>query len=322
MSMGNGYWADYFTYKNNVFFVNSGSFLGKVVVTSTSSVRYFNKMIGDMLPNDIISTPLKRRPVALPGAPTKKGRRFSIDGVDVTPSKTPRLRLFQPVARSSIQVYKTRGLILQTAQEDLDEFSATESDCSPWSDAGSISPLSDISSITSLSPEPTKPGYFDPFTTRSILERETIELNRMICSSIVKTRSRSVFEPCHRYKNPRRPILRPRSNSLNFLVRSSRGSLEDATIYATELNAAIANTNGDGIPTINNACEKMTIPVNPAIKRRHKLFKKALLGEDYEINEAESAIPDAALIEGFEIKAVDDGQQLVDGVRQIQWADR
>ncbi|QLQ81852.1 hypothetical protein HG537_0G01060 [Torulaspora globosa] len=267
--------------------------------------------MGDDRPMNVVpfSTPIKRQRASVPGTPNKRGRSFSVETVNVTPSKAP--RLVQPIARSAEDALKRGRLIFA----DSDESSATDSDCSPWSDAGSISPLSDISSVPSSSPELS---YLDAFNTKSILERETIELNRMICSSIV----RNSFKPCHRYKSPKRPILRPRSNSLNLLVRSSRGSLEDATIYATEINASINSHTNVKLPMINNAYERMTIPVNSAIKRKHKLLKKALLGDDYEINEADFDIPDAALIEGFEIKAIDSGKEMGNGVRQIQWADR
>lgn len=276
------------------------------------------EMGGDEPVNAVpFSTPIKRKQAPLPETPNKRCRGSFAEPVNVTPSKAP--RLVQPVARSAEDALKRGRLIFQA---DSDESSATDSDCSPWSDAGSISPLSDISSVPSSSPELEKLGYFDAFATKSILEKETIELNRMICSSVVRTSSGGCYKPCHRYKSPKRPILRPRSNSLNLLVRSSRGSLEDATIYATEINASITAHASVKIPMINNAYERMTIPVNSAIKRKHKLLKKALLGDDYEINEAEFDVPDAALIEGFEIKAIESGRELGNGLRQIQWADR
>ncbi|QLL34735.1 hypothetical protein HG536_0H01100 [Torulaspora globosa] len=278
--------------------------------------------MGNDEPSDAVpfSTPIKRKQAPLPETPNKRGRSSLAETVNITPSKAP--RLVQPVARSAEDALKRGRLIFQSGHTDSDESSATDSDCSPWSDAGSISPLSDISSVPSSSPELEKLSYLDAFATKSILEKETMELNRRICSSVVKTRWRSSFEPCHRYKSPKRPILRPRNNSLNLLVRSSRGSLEDATIYATEINASITAHANVKMPMINNAYERMTIPVNSAIKRKHKLLKKALLGDDYEINEADFDVPDAALIEGFEIKAIDGGEEMGNGVRQIQWADR
>lgn len=273
------------------------------------------------VPSDEVqfSTPIKRKSQTLPETPNKREKSFPSEALNDTPSKAP--RLVQPIAQSSGETFKLRRLIFQSEDDEPEESNSTDSDCSPWSDAGSISPLSDISSIPSSSPELDKLGYLDAFIAKSMLDKEAMELNRMICSSVVKTKVGGVFEPCHRYKTPKRPILRPRSSSLNLLVKSSRGSLEDATIYATEINAS-TTLNSEKIPMIHSTYEKVTIPVNATIKRKHKLIKKALLGDDYEISELESDVPDAALIEGFEIKAIQDDEETANGLRKIQWADR
>lgn len=98
-------------------------------------------------------------------------------------------------------------------------------------------------------------------------------------------------------------------------------SLEDATIYATEINAITASSDGSKIPMVKNVCERVTIPVNPSIKRKHKLLKEALLGGDYNVNEAESEIPDAALIEGFEFKSAHARSGTKKQLKKIRWAD-
>ena len=254
------------------------------------------------------STPTRNNINSIPGTPNKRDRSCLEIDINVTPSKAP--RLMQPVAKSKLEALRMRSLISR-AGHDHEEMSPTDSDLSSYSDTGSISPLSDASSLPSSSPEM---GYLDVFHTKSVLTKETIELNRILAATMR-------HEPCHRQKSPPRPILTSNSKTLNLLVSSSRGSLEDATIYATEINAITASSDGSKIPMVKNVCERVTIPVNPSIKRKHKLLKEALLGGDYNVNEAESEIPDAALIEGFEFKSAHARSGTKKQLKKIRWAD-
>lgn len=235
-----------------------------------------------------------------------------MDNVNVTPSKAP--RLMQPIAQSKRDAVKLHRLNFQwsngTNHEDIEESlspNLTDNDCSAWSDTGSISPLSDISSLPSSSPEIEKLSYLDVIFRdhRSILTGKAMELNRLIGSAIGTPDNvqRVRHEPCHHFRKPERSILTKRPGSLSLLVSSSRGSTEDATIYATEINATIASDNGQKIPKVTNIWERVTIPVNASIKRRHKQLKKALLGDDFDSEEEDydSELPDAALIEGYDL---------------------
>lgn len=255
----------------------------------------------------LLSTPTRREATSVPGTPYKRARSFPEDAIYVTPSKAP--RLMQPVARSKREALRINSLISRAGHGD-EESSPTDSDLSSCSDTGAISPLSDASSLPSSSPEM---DYLDVFLGKSVLAKETVELNRIIAATMS-------HEPCHRFKVPKRPILTSKSRTLNLMVSSSRGSLEDATIYATEINAVTTSSEGSKIPILTSACERVTIPVNSSIKRKHKLLKEALFGIDYAADESESEAPDAALIEGFEFKSGYERSGTDREIKKIRWA--
>ena len=129
--------------------------------------------------------------------------------------------------------------------------------------------------------------------------------------------------PCHHYNTPRRSILRVAPGSLNLLVSSSRGSLQDATIFATEINATV-NNRESRLPLITNIWERITIPVNSEIKKKYKKIKTEWYHDDnydeseddevFKFEDSEefygaegstegACVKDAALIRGFEFDA-------------------
>lgn len=89
------------------------------------------------------------------------------------------------------------------------------------------------------------------------------------------------FTPKHRLLKPKKTILNVHPGSLNLIVGSGNGSLDDATIYATEINAS---NDDNKIPFISNIWERITIPVNNSIKQRHKRIRSSYYGEFYDIN--------------------------------------
>lgn len=240
------------------------------------------------------------------------------------------------------------GIDSNDKSSDFDESSfrlGNDSDCFSCSDFESISPMSDILSIPSSSPDIDKLTYLDPFsidpyTNGSILSKETLELNRMICSSLVSSQKDAESErakldiienasrrlrhkPCHYSRAPQKPILKIHSGSLNLLVSSSRGSLDDATLFATEINASITSGNAKNIPTVTKVWEKVTIPVNSAIKERHRKLQKELLGDDFEVEDDthEVGAIDAALIQGFEFELENErDDEKITKPKTVQWA--
>ncbi|CCH59121.1 hypothetical protein TBLA_0B02790 [Henningerozyma blattae CBS 6284] len=126
---------------------------------------------------------------------------------------------------------------------------------------------------------------------KPLLNDVTQELNRIIRSSlfnkfdnnlssvadqkltnsslISSSENNNMHKPCHRYKTPKNPILKIHPNSLNFLVSSSKKSLEDATIFATEINMLLSK-DCLKIPKIISPLEKVSIPVNSSVKKNIK----------------------------------------------------
>ena len=91
--------------------------------------------------------------------------------------------------------------------------------------------------------------------------------------------TRPVCVPRHRSSKPKKPILTIPISSLNLIVGSSKGSLQDATIFATEINA-LADGSVNKLPVISNEWERVTIPVNSAVKENYKRMKQAIFGDD------------------------------------------
>lgn len=126
-------------------------------------------------------------------------------------------------------------------------------------------------------------------------------------------------QPLHRIKEPKRSILKIRPNSLNFMVSSSKDSLEDATIFGTEINTLLSKDRLN-IPKIVSPLQKVTIPVNSSVKRKHKLQKRELLTgkkflakfSDEKVKEIlmsfdegtkeDDESPDVAIIRGYEFE--------------------
>lgn len=238
---------------------------------------------------------------------------------------------------------------------------------SPASDFGSVSPFCSVSSIPSSSPDLIKAEPLDPFNvdsntwnTKPFANKDAFELNKMIHSTLVDYKNKILREtrpvkkpklngtkslkhvPCHRCEKPRKSILNLHEGSLNLLVSSSRGSLQDATIFATEINASV-NKNKNKLPTISSIWERITIPVNSEIKEKYKRMKVELFAdanydssEDDEVFKFEDSeefyqkandkiIQDSALIRGFEFENYrheNNNNEDVKFKRSIKWADR
>ncbi|CAL9731101.1 superficial pseudohyphal growth protein 1 [Monosporozyma unispora] len=125
-----------------------------------------------------------------------------------------------------------------------------------------------------------------------------------------KIKTTVLSTPLHRSKSPIKPIIKNDSKSLNLIVSSGNGSLDDATIYATEINAssnheATTNTkeSNSTIPIIRNVWERITIPVNHEIKERHKRLRSSYFGEFYNLDESSKLQEDDyAMIRGYEFE--------------------
>ncbi|CCK71380.1 Sfg1p KNAG_0G03230 [Huiozyma naganishii CBS 8797] len=248
---------------------------------------------------------------------------------------------------------------------------------SPTSDLESISPLSEISPLPSLSPNGDELKNFGALRDTSLnwnenadLHHETFKLNEVIHSKLfgptkptnessreacqeesimnsppilnkdtaVSATDPSMREPKHRFSKPERPILSLGPGYLNMIVSAGNGSLDDATIYATEINATVSKSENK-IPVISNVWERITIPVNNSIKERHKQIKKNQFGEFYDLNEenegpsvadSEGGDPslvstedDVALIRGFEFKTTSGKQSPCEPKmpKSVKWAE-
>lgn len=101
--------------------------------------------------------------------------------------------------------------------------------------------------------------------------------------------------PHHKVMKPTRSILRIAHGSLNYVVSSSRGSVADATIYATEINAT---TTTEKMPMVTQPWEKLTIPVNTAIKDKYRRMKAEYFHEET-LDAQLLEVPDAAIIRGL-----------------------
>lgn len=164
--------------------------------------------------------------------------------------------------------------------------------------------------------------------------------NNMISKRTVTTLS----IPCHRGKTPIKPIIRNDSKCLNLIVSSGNGSLDDATIYATEINASSSHNDSNddetkdksthksnnAIPIIRNIWERITIPVNHKIKERHKRLRSSYFGEFYNLDEEEeennnndkkrSTEEDYALIRGYEFDFVSSNHNDMNRVNKtVRW---
>ncbi|ODQ77509.1 hypothetical protein BABINDRAFT_163516 [Babjeviella inositovora NRRL Y-12698] len=111
---------------------------------------------------------------------------------------------------------------------------------------------------------------FDPFAEKTALKRSVpslhaphkrsslipVTISRLGARKVVTESPKRIFRPNKHHSA--RPILKPPTfNRLNMLVYASNGDLDDATKYATELNA----TNARDIPLPDNTDEVVTIPV-------------------------------------------------------------
>ncbi|CCD24867.1 Sfg1p NDAI_0E00510 [Naumovozyma dairenensis CBS 421] len=303
----------------------------------------------------ILSTPRSKliSDVSLPVTPNKRPRTLDpFSNGNLTPSKKL-VKLQRTGLKTNPRTVIPQVLTFDTPLEHPNEMDScnnknlyddilsrrlhldnkTTSPTSP-TDLGSISPLSDISSIPSLSASssPDIAGFdskLDPFNTacfmmnwngsKSLINNETLELNRMIKTSMGRRRTGGgddwKHSPCHRTIKPKRSILNLEQSSLNLIVSSSRGSLKDATIFATEINSSTSNEDdGNKLPIISNIWERITIPVNSSIKKKHKERKERFLREN-ELDledlddsngdvdaDMDESIPDAALIRGYDFK--------------------
>ncbi|CCE64569.1 hypothetical protein TPHA_0I00630 [Tetrapisispora phaffii CBS 4417] len=94
--------------------------------------------------------------------------------------------------------------------------------------------------------------------------------------------------PQHRNPNIRtKPLLLYPKEHLNLLVTSSRGSVDDATIFATEVNSVTRFGKGTSddqmLPMITNELQKISIPVLTSLEERKNMIKnKYHIEEQYE----------------------------------------
>lgn len=245
---------------------------------------------------------------------------------------------------------------------------------SPVSDLEIISPLSDTSSCSPSLDLPKKPLDFNsiPYLPWNPRDRHTLNTqhgyasidkpNNSIPSTFIELQSINadkkeeefildlppltskmrkstnviLSKPQHRSKTPVKPIIRNDSKSLNLIVSSGSGSLDDATIYATEINASSSSTshhddnsassNSKGkesnhnIPIIRNVWERITIPVNHKIKEKHKKLRSTYFGEIYDSEDEQvSTKNDYALIRGYEFNINFNEEPSIRPSKTVRW---
>lgn len=290
----------------------------------------------------------------------------NISNISGTVRKTPILSPIPTDSRmSSLMIDSFDGVLSEKLNRDLEIYSPL-SDLeviSPLSDISSCSPCiemkkpMDFNSIPSL---PWNPNgrlslyQRDDCSSRQQQQQQNHHASQIIPSTLIDLQKRMTSEedkmfvldlpplgknnthhtkekqyistPLHRTKTPSKPVIRNDSKSLNLIVSSGNGSLDDATIYATEINASSmhADSSNGGerephgtIPTIKNVWERITIPVNHEIKERHKRLRSSYFGEFYNLDESLSSSPqqqqedDYALIRGYEFEI--DSTKATDG---------
>ncbi|CCF57808.1 hypothetical protein KAFR_0D01620 [Kazachstania africana CBS 2517] len=324
----------------------------------------------------VLSTP-KSKMVERTSLPSTPSKRLKLDiepftTLSVSPSKMPRSHLSIIKANSKHITRQTLPFDSDATlnKNDIDDTRILEGSLSSklnsddrrqLLDMGTISPLSDISSISSLSPDIDKLESIDSsdlgtfiWNTKPLIQKETYELSKMIHSAILKSplenlqidgmelQSQSTTEkksePHHRESQPKKPILNIASAGLNLIVSSSKGSLQDATIFATEINAS-TNGHENKLPVISNIWERITIPVNSSIKEKHKRIKQDLYGlyddeldiDSFELFEKDrkkdyndTSTEDAALIRGFEYKLQSDcklkNRSKIKQPKRVRWS--
>ncbi|ODV84236.1 hypothetical protein CANARDRAFT_29389 [[Candida] arabinofermentans NRRL YB-2248] len=113
--------------------------------------------------------------------------------------------------------------------------------------------LGDDLSRTQIYTDPT------PFTAEQIYNNYIRE-SYMVSHSSKQLRSpmRICSPSTTKHSEPEKPTLKSRKNLLNLIVESSDGNLDDATKYATEINAI----NSTGIPIPEKTTELVTIPTS------------------------------------------------------------
>lgn len=300
-----------------------------------------------LIPRIQLSTPESRktRVLSLPATPHKHGKVSILANTKSSPSRISKIRTpfhsRRYCTRAECSSLSIETQINDELTEDESENATGYNLQLDMSDeritrCGITSPLSDCSSNFTLLSSPENEPHDnlispDIKTDPSIMmNKEAFDLNRMIVLSLIK--ENKIFAksiPMHKYLIPKKPLLKYPKNSLNYIVTSSRGSVEDATIYATEIN-----TNTDKLPIIKDSRERLTIPINPLIKKRYKKHKFRLLAEnpisDDELSdnivEGHTDIPDAAIVRGY---TFDDGYEArmvhnesgITLVKRLRWSD-
>ncbi|KAL3229987.1 Superficial pseudohyphal growth protein 1 [Nakaseomyces bracarensis] len=243
---------------------------------------------------DICSTPSAKLidTSSCPSTPNKKGKYAPLQLVTTPSKKTQRKLPFQLLSPSYENKEESR------LEEEYMQLRMNQRY------SGSISPLSETHSIAPTRLEETEPqAQIDALNTT---HPETIEINKLLNKQLYEElrlqgqeeeqeKERSV--PRHKVSKPTRPILKINSGFLNYLVTSSRGSVADATIYATEINAT-----KQPMPMVTSPWEKLTIPVNPMIKSRYSRLKREFFDECDEESDAGEDLGtgvDAAIVRGF-----------------------
>ncbi|EDO17889.1 hypothetical protein Kpol_1010p1 [Vanderwaltozyma polyspora DSM 70294] len=287
---------------------------------------------------DMLSTPPSKRKLELPipRRPSKKIHLKSLEIVSSASAEASPIVNHKIILQNKDKTIKSNGISVisqRLNEEDTDEeddieddneiFSSTEAKISsPFSDDNMTPTLSsndDLikeigeSNMSTVNLSLDKQLKFH--LTNLILKRQQSEEFKLLNHN-KEFSSSYISKPQHRFQKPKKSILLLPKNSLNMIVSSSRGSLEDATIYATEINASLSKE-GFSLPMVRSPDEKVTIPVNSEIKKRYKQLKKEYLNafgkidtesdaeeeeEKQEINKNDDDISnsqDAALIRGY-----------------------
>lgn len=257
---------------------------------------------------DLLSTPPSKRiaELTVPNPPSKKYRLRSLNitnTLNISPSVVSKSMHVEIKSNSKSITPQTFNM----ADENSSDTTDNEDDIFSAAEHRLSSPFSDDASRSYLSLCDDTNKWFN----NSNIADVTLALNKLIPDTL-KTQSsyKQIKKPCHRFQNPKKSILVIPQEGLNLIVRSSKGSLEDATIYATEINASLSRKDFN-LPLISNTDEVVTIPVNASIRQKYKRYKRAYLNKFGQIDDSDfeeeasgnksndDLIPDAALIRGY-----------------------
>lgn len=245
-----------------------------------------------------------------PGTPNKKGKYIPLHKLVTTPSKNSTSVLPFQLLSPTYDNKEDADRENEYMQRQLRRIRYT----------GSISPLSETcpplkTDACACACTCTCTSTCTAAAAAAATAVEINELNKQLYEELRQGNRK----PCHKVSKPTRPILKVNTDALNYLVTSSHGSVADATIYATEINAA-----RQPVPMVTSPWEKLTIPVNPAIKSRYVRLRRELFADEITTDEdrRSDVDADAAIVRGFAFAARESAARSPFYVaKKLRWAE-